>query len=320
MFITDNINETEFNAYMGRLKCENQEFKSIIRSNKYRVGVCVSDFLGAFKSIQNTKKYMKSIFGKFRWQYLCTKYPIVHNGIMDTDRTPCYFSRERIAIYTCIFGDYDLPQEPLFKPDNCDYFIITDQELKNNTVWKTIDPEEIIPDFSNMSNVLKNRYCKMMPHIIFKDYRYSIYIDGNVKVITDLTEFINIPMTEGILFHRHKARKCIYDEIEACKILKKAPESALDEFYEFLKGENFPREYGMVECNVIVRDHSNNKQVELMEEWWSYFNRFSVKRDQLSMAFLLWKHGISVDKVDKLGINVEENPAIRVTLHKLEHI
>lgn len=90
----------------------------------------------------------------------------------------------------------------------------------------------------------------------------------------------------------------------------------LDVFLEFLKRENFSREYGMVECNVIFRDNSNPKQVELMEEWWSYFNRFSVKREQLSIAFLLWKYRISVDKVDKLVVNVEENPVIRGTLHK----
>lgn len=49
-------------------------------------------------------------------------------------------------------------------------------------------------------------------------------------------------------------------------MLEKAPESPLDELFEFLKREFFPREYGTVKSNVIVRYHSNNKQIKLMEE------------------------------------------------------
>lgn len=65
---------------------------------------------------------------------LCSKYPIVHNKIVGDNRKVCYFSKERVVIYFWVFGDYDLLQEPLFKPENCDYFIITNQKLIENTV------------------------------------------------------------------------------------------------------------------------------------------------------------------------------------------
>ena len=37
-----------------------------------------------------------------------------------------YFSEDRIAIYTCIIGAYDEILEPVFIPDNCDFYLITD--------------------------------------------------------------------------------------------------------------------------------------------------------------------------------------------------
>jgi len=47
-----------------------------------------------------------------------------------------YFSSARIAIYTSIFGEIDTIHEPLTTPDNCDFFILTDQELASTSFWK----------------------------------------------------------------------------------------------------------------------------------------------------------------------------------------
>lgn len=317
MLSNDKLDRAQFDLYMKRLKQENQELKKILRSKQYRIGKYLYDFCDAFKSTSNMKKYVNDLKGKIRWRRLCKKYPISHETEKMKSKSPDYFSTERIAIYTSIFGSYDIPMEPLFRPDNCDFYIMTDQAIPEDSIWRTKKITDAIePNFEKLSNIEKNRFCKMVPHVLFKDYKYSIYIDGNVKPISDLTEFINIEMPKGMLFHNHKARDCVYEEIEACKILKKASEESLNEVKNFLRGEGFPEHYGMVECNVIVRDHTNAMVNRLMEEWWSYFKHFSAKRDQLIMPFLLWKYNISVEDVNKLGPNVQENPALRVTTHK----
>ena len=52
----------------------------------------------------------------------------------------------------------------------------------------------------------------MHPDVLFEDYNYSIYIDGNIKVIGDLTAYINLISKAGIAVHRHGKRDCVYEE------------------------------------------------------------------------------------------------------------
>ena len=89
-----------------------------------------------------------------------------------------YFSSERIAIYTCITGGYDSVIEPLFIPDNCDYYLVTDREKKlpANSAWKQIVIDRSLPQLQNLDNAGLNRYYKMHPDVLFEDYNYSIYI------------------------------------------------------------------------------------------------------------------------------------------------
>ncbi|MDY2627200.1 MAG: DUF616 domain-containing protein [Lachnospiraceae bacterium] len=314
MFNSNTIDKAEFILFMERLKNENQQYKQLSGSKELKMGVYLRDFINAFKSLESLKKFIKNTDGKFRWKLLCRKYPIRHP---DSYNTECnYFSDEKFIVYTCIFGNYDIPQEPLFKPDNCEFYIITDQDVPDGSLWRKIDVKEQIPGYDGLTNAEKNRFCKMMPHVIFPDVRKSVYIDGNIKVVSDLTEFINKDLRCGMQFHNHKARTCVYDEIEACKIIRKASSQSLNDYGKYLQKQGFPKHYGMVECNVIVRDHCNERTCRIMEQWWDDFLNHTVKRDQLSLPCLLWKNGIKIDQVNKLGNNVQDNPALRVTGHR----
>ena len=44
----------------------------------------------------------------------------------------------------------------------------------------------------NISTVKKQRFLKMHPHLLFKDYDLSIYIDGSFKIIGNLDELLLI--------------------------------------------------------------------------------------------------------------------------------
>lgn len=313
MYRNDQIDKDRFIRNMESLKKENQVFKTLLSSKKYKIGQYVTEFKSSFRSVKSFFEYCNSIRGKFKWKKLCKMYPITHVETSKQVQVD-YFSDEEIIVYTSIFGNYDLPQEPVFRPDNCRFVIFTDQTISENSAWEKVELPQELSD-GGYSNAEKNRFCKMLPHILFPNVRFTVYIDGNIKPITDLTEFVNLCSKKGMALHMHKARQCIYDEIEACKILNKAPVEALDNFRLFLKQRNFPRNYGMNECNVIVRDHNNSVVCKLMEEWWEMFKEGKVKRDQLSFPYLLFKHGITPIEIGTLGSNVQDNPAIRVTLH-----
>ncbi|HMM17386.1 MAG TPA: DUF616 domain-containing protein [Petrimonas sp.] len=286
----------------------------MMNSKEQRIGEYFVLIKQAFKHSADRKKLKLKVQASIRWKKACKKYPIQH--VSENPSTVSnYFSNEKIIIYTVIFGPYDLPLEPIVAPDNCEYIIITDQPVRTDSKWKKYDVSKIIPGFESLSNAEKNRYCKMLPHKIFPDVGYTIYIDGNIKVVTDLTEFVNHDFSCGMQFHRHKARKCVYEEIDACKIMKKAPLKALDDYKSYLRDNGFPTDYGMVECNVIVRDNKSDVMKNVMEQWWREYMDNDVKRDQLSLPFVFWKNRVDINNLCELGNNVAENPAIRVVKH-----
>lgn len=311
-----NSDKKEYVALNQRLKAENRETKRIMCSKEIRVGTHLFNVISMLKGSTKFTEGVKKIGSSIRWKNLCRKYPIKRVSD-DTRLVECnYFSDEKIVIYTAIFGNYDIPQEPVIVPDNCEFVLISDQKIADNSAWKRLDPNKVIPNYMELTNAERNRFCKMFPHKIFQDIRYTIYIDGNIKVVSDLTEFVNHDFRHGMQFHKHKSRNCVYEEMEACRILKKAQKSAIESYSRVLQRRGFPAQYGMAECNVIVRDSSVNKMKIIMEMWWNEFRNNEVKRDQLSLPYLLWQNGIPVDEVTALGENVEDNHAIRVVSHQ----
>ena len=76
-----------------------------------------------------------------------------------------------------------------------------------------------------------------------------------------------------------------------------------------------PEQYGLVECNVIAREHNNPTCKAVMKSWWQEYLSES-KRDQLSFVHALFLNGITVNEVTTLGNNVFDNDAIRKRGHE----
>ena len=81
--------------------------------------------------------------------YLADQYnltPPIDNGFVDMEikpieevigleEEPNYFSNDRIAVYTAIYGPYDEINEPMTNPDKGDFVSWTDQEVPEDSVW-----------------------------------------------------------------------------------------------------------------------------------------------------------------------------------------
>lgn len=107
----------------------------------------------------------------------------------------------RIAVYTCITGDYDSPESPFLQFTNIDYFLISDRVVAEG--WTHIKLDESIIEKYGLS--MSNRYVKFHPDMYFKDnYDYAIYIDGNITPVSDLSTFAElIDPRIGLAFHKH---------------------------------------------------------------------------------------------------------------------
>jgi len=233
----------------------------------------------------------------------------------DIDCNVNYFSSKRIAIYTAIYGNYDQIFEPRTIPDNCDFYIFTDDinKIPTDSAWEY--KEFSRKEFDSLTFAEKNRYLKMHPHILFPDYEYSIYVDGNIEIVTDFTEFIHDFNEYGIKMHNHYKRNCIYQEIDECIKYRKCSVEQLQAYRKKLEREKFPHQWGLLEAPVICREHNNEKCIMLMDVWWKEFYS-NIRRDQIALAYVLFKYAVDIKSLNGLGKDIHANYAFVQHSHK----
>ena len=293
------------NEYLSVIEKLNEEIICLKSSKEYQLGSKISKKKSLLKTLNMVKIHFK--MKKYNHPEPEKNTYKVLNDIS--------LENKKIAVYTSIVGGYDDIKEPLITSSNCDYFLFTDQEV-NSTIWKV---KKISKEIEKLKNATKiNRYFKMNPHLLFPDYDYAIYIDGSILIVSDITEFINCMNLEyGLAFHKHRYRKCIYEEIEACQILKKGNYKKLKEQGKRYLTEKFPKNFGMLECGIIVSDLKNKKSKEILEKWYEEFLESESLRDQISLPYVLWKENILPTYLSTLGDNIYKNNKIRIeTTHK----
>lgn len=184
-------------------------------------------------------------------------------------------------VYTVILGDYDQLNEVGYKSEGVDYICVTDNKELTSETWSIRCVEGDI-DSSSL-----NRKYKFFPTRFF-NYEESIYIDGNIEIVGDVLPLFSQGLSSADLsIPKHPFRDCIYKEAIACYDSRKVDGSVFS-LIDRYRSEGFPEHFGLYENNCIVRKHSSNEVNALMEEWWTEFES-GIKRDQLSLVYLLWK-------------------------------
>lgn len=202
--------------------------------------------------------------------------------------------RKKAVIYTCITGNYDQLNNHSYIHPEWDYVCFTDDlSVKNNhnSSW------EIKPlVFDAMDNVRKNRWHKLHPHILFPEYKRSLYVDSNVNFLNnEIFADIDIAIGESrsISLGPHFSRKCIYDELSACLQFEKDDPEIMKEQINLIRKDGFPENYGLFENNIIYREHHNDNVIKIMNDWWWWIKNYS-RRDQLSFTYVLWKNNFRI--------------------------
>lgn len=226
-----------------------------------------------------------------------------------------FFNDDRVAIYTVLFGNYDHIAEPLFVPNNCDYYVVTDSSISETSAWKKFDYSYYNNKIENLTNTEKNRFFKIHPELLFPDYKYSIYVDSNITICNDLTAMVNQMSGQVMGFHSHRERDCVYSEAKAANMLGKLSKNSMKKYISYLKSIDMPKHYGLLECNVIAREHNDERCIEIMNQWWELYMSGTSKRDQLSLPIVLRNNGIKPAQVSCLGEDVYDNPLIKIFAH-----
>ena len=197
-------------------------------------------------------------------------------------------SNKRV-IYTTIVGGYDnLIEQPKYA--GWDYVCFSDQKSLG---WKTtlgLSNWKIITiENPGIDNTRYSRMPKLLPHRFLSKYEYSVYIDGNARLINNPTKLLDQLSWPDFSAAYHPFRDNIYDEFTECsalgmddpKIFEKQKQSYLD--------AGLPGPSQLFENNFLLRRHNLDIVKTIHEEWWEELNNQS-KRDQLSLPFVCWKN------------------------------
>ena len=222
---------------------------------------------------------------------------------------------KKVVVYSCVTKGYDSLKDPILYDDALDYYLISDEKTSTQSVWKHMDiPQEM----QHQNGGMINRYCKLNPFVFFQSYDFSIYIDGNIEIVSDIRNLCTIARNSkiGIAMHMHDDRDCIYRESSVCKLYKRGNVPAIEKQMKDYRQEGFPEHFGMVEATIIIVDLKNPIAKKIMNDWWGELLRSGSGRDQLSFPYVLWKNGFSISDVGCLGNNRRKNPKFRTRLHE----
>ncbi|MBQ2870174.1 glycosyltransferase [bacterium] len=224
---------------------------------------------------------------------------------------------KRRVVYTCISGDCDIVPiiQNYYNPD-WDYVCFTDNKtlnrLKRFAMWK-IRPLK----FDGLDSTRNARWHKTHPSELFPDYDESVWIDGNINILTNYL-FLKIEQSnKDMLIPIHYCRSCVYKEANVVKKLKRDCPEIVNKYLSLIENDNFPKNYGLNETNIIYRRHNVPAIINVMNEWWRIIENHS-KRDQLSLSYVLWKNDIKIDDISIENARIDYENFKMYTHNKFE--
>ena len=204
------------------------------------------------------------------------------------------------VVYSVNLGKYD-KIHPFNLQKGFDFILFTDNSnIKyNETNWTIIPlPKDLMNQ--NLSRVKKQRYIKLLPHLFFKNYNLSIYIDSSFQIKGDLNDFLVRILSEKykIYTFEHPERNKILNETYAVVKYGREKLNMSAFIRERYKKENFPDNNGLIESCLIIRKHNEKEVINQMDKWFGEIEKYS-HRDQLSFNYISWKTGVKFKYISK---------------------
>ncbi|HPS57710.1 MAG TPA: DUF616 domain-containing protein [Spirochaetota bacterium] len=195
---------------------------------------------------------------------------------------------KKVVVYTAISGNYDELIDPTYIDESFDYVCFSDSNQKYTGCWKIIN----FPD-SNLDEVRKAKEMKILPHKFFPEYEYSIWIDGTVDIIGDVSKLIKVYNLPKFLCFKHPSRNCIYKEGVACILQAKDNYNIISIQLNRYRAEGYPENNGLIDGCILIRRHNDEHVIKVMNDWWGEIINFS-RRDQLSFNYVSWKNKFKI--------------------------
>ncbi|MBR6346079.1 MAG: DUF616 domain-containing protein [Bacteroidales bacterium] len=214
----------------------------------------------------------------------------------------------RTVVYTCITGGFDALPEVRAVREGVDFICFSDAALPEGSPWQY---RKLAVD--GLPPRLAARYHKLNPHLLFPEYERSVWLDGNVGIASD--EFYDIIDTPALFAGlEHPLRDDVYEEAYACLRGERETFCRLLRAVRFLRAEGFPPHSGLLETNVLLRQHNSPEVIRVDELWWDMVRTLS-ERDQLSIMYCLREEGLRPELLLGSGLCARNHPSFIYTVH-----
>ncbi|KAL7143330.1 hypothetical protein ABFS83_08G184700 [Erythranthe nasuta] len=211
-----------------------------------------------------------------------------------------------VIVASAIFGNYDLIQQPENVGETSrrkvPFFMFVDEETENYMknmsllgsdkqvgLWRII----VVHNVPYTDSRRNGKVPKLLLHRLFPNTRYSIWIDGKLKLVVDpyqILERFLWRQNATLAISRHYRRFDVFEEAEANKAGGKYDNISIDYQIEFYKEEGLtpytsaklPITSDVPEGCVIIREHIPITNL-FSCLWFNEVDRFT-SRDQLSFS------------------------------------
>ena len=196
---------------------------------------------------------------------------------------------DKIIIYTCLTGNYDMHREPSVINEQFRYIYFSPTKITNEfSVWEYRELKD-----ETLDNIELSRLYKIKPHLIFPNNKYCLYIDANMQITdANIYDYLINLASKGAKWVgiNHAVRDCIYEEGHAVVISRKAKYFKVKAYLKQQMAIGFPAHFGMTENNIIFRNIQDNVVRSICDQWWNLFVDSKTKRDQLCLPVIFWKN------------------------------
>lgn len=185
-------------------------------------------------------------------------------------------------------GEHEgLNEQPSIKSSNLKHYCITDDINLKSDYWEMIYLDKLFPQDPHRSQ----RNLKIRPHLIFQNFKYSLYVDNTILLKEKTENFIKMIIKDKeidsnkptLFIPYHSFRDNLISEFNECANLNRDSKlriyEQLNDYleinYEFMKHKPYW-------AGLIFRNHNNKEMIKFSEIWFANICRYS-RRDQLSL-------------------------------------
>lgn len=142
----------------------------------------------------------------------------------------------------------------------------------------------------HLSCLASARYYKTIPHLLYPEYDWTIWVDANVLLNVEPEELVAKcgDNNWGAFYHSH--RDCVYDELHACQELGFVGKNTAERLFQWYGNSMVETNTGLGMTMVLVRKRCP-EVAEMNMRWWQYMCYYSM-RDQLTFNHVFGYKGL----------------------------